>query len=578
MSLTNLLGYGINHERILNGFFDDWTGNLPDDWTVVYGTTAREDTIVNVGSYSCELAPAVGNDGFVYQDIASYYEWVGEYATFICQVYSTEAGQARIGISDGVTTTWSPYHTGSGTWEELEVTMYIGAGATTTRAILSVESTIIGTAFFDRASLPLYVEGSADATADIIIDAEIDAAESTFRTVAREVRDIIIDATFGLETGTISVVDLMPLIPTKYHDSVVLKQYIDEVSILVGTWIASIQDMEGLLNPDTVPDEYIQFLAGLIGLTIAVDEDTTTEDKRDQLRQAIDWYKIKGTYESILLVAYMSGLTTAVYDFYTNDYVIFEKVVDFFAGNEGENPPGFDSSYYKSPHFGIEVLLDRVYNLGGSDEFLFRETKITKMIDLIEDTRPVNTVPHYITMLIPLGYEDGIVYQASGNLAYTTVTDAWTFNKMYFDGGTNQLVKDNLGQQVYDNMGNRVVVQGESWKFDDGVFFDQNYEAFLNSIIKWQLGIGNKGIIPSRTGFVLEDVKLQGDMHEIRIYPDRTEFELVVDASLVQPGLSELGLFLPDNSTMTIASTFRDLDKINGVELRIQVIVYKIRP
>jgi len=73
-------------------------------------------------------------------------------------------------------------------------------------------------------------------------------------------------------------------------------------------------------------------------------------------------------------------------------------------------------------------------------------------------------------------------------------------------------------------------------------------------------------------------VQLTGTVSEITIEADKTTWEIVVPASVVQLGLSELGLFLSDQSTMTIGVTFRDLDKIEGVELRIQVVIYKTRP
>jgi len=427
--------------------------------------------------------------------------------------------------------------------------------------------------------LPLFIDGDPAATADIIIDVDWESDDAVYRANMREVRDWIIDVTFDVDMGDVKDVDLMQLMPRKYHDSQVLDEYLDEVSVLVGDWLKTIQEMEALLHPDNVPIDYVQFLASLIGLTIIVSDTTTDEEKRAQLRQAIDWYKIKGSYESIELVAYLSGLTTLVHDYYTNDYAIFEKVVEFFAAKTpNENPPGFDSSYYKSPHFGLEVLLDRVYQLGSSDEFLFREEKITRMQEMIEVTRPVNTVPHYITLLIPLGYEDGVINQTTDSLAYAIVTDNWTFNKLYFDMGSLIPVVDNLGNQVIDNFGNRVVIQGESWEFDSGNFFDQNYDAFLNSIIHYKLGIGNKGDIPTNVGWTLDDVQLTGTVSEITIEADKTTWEIVVPASVVQLGLSELGLFLSDQSTMTIGVTFRDLDKIEGVELRIQVVIYKTRP
>ena len=61
----------------------------------------------------------------------------------------------------------------------------------------------------------------------------------------------------------------------------------------------------------------------------------------------------------------------------------------------------------------------------------------------------------------------------------------------------------------------------------------------------------------------------------VTIYSDRTEYYFTVPAATVQDGLSELGLYLIDGTTLEIASTFPDIDLPAGVELKVRVIIYR---
>lgn len=574
MTTENLLGYGVVHERCVNRWFDHWTGNLPDNWTVLYGSTQRESSIVYVSTYSCRLASEIDYDGNVYQDIVSYEEWIGRNATFTARVWCNTPNVARIGLSDGLTTVWSSFHPGTGAWVQLSVTRFISSGATATRPVLTiVRAPGNPVAFFDDCSVPLFVPGDPNAYADLNLLTDFIIDDET-RTAGVEDRPLIIDVGIEFyEPVASKLLDLMKLVPIKFRDSVILQQYLEEVSVGVSQWLTAINQLANLIDPYTVPEEYIQKLADLISLVLSRGEGITIEDLRAQLRQTIDWYRIKGTYESIELVAYLSKLTTEVFDYYTNDYVAFVPQ-PWFVGDEGENPPGLNNTYYKSPHFGVEITLDRVYDTG-SGEYLFKEFQITPMIDKIEATRPVNTVPHYIIKLIAVTYEDGVLYTTPGNFAKTLVTDNWTFQRMYFDGGGVRYVVDSLGNQVVDSLGNPIVVHGLSWNFDDGVFFDQDYTTFLSSINHWKIGTGNKGIPPTRSGWSLQTPVTSGTVNAIRILDDRTEYDLVVPAAFAQTGISELGLYLPDQTTLVVASTFADIDKPAGVDLRILVQIYK---
>jgi len=406
----------------------------------------------------------------------------------------------------------------------------------------------------------------------------IDPAGEVYIANERE-SDFIIIGDFSLDVLISDFVDLLPLIPTKFHDSQTLKDFVYDVGLYVGTWLGSIQGLQTLQDPYKVEEDYIQYLANLIGYEI-IRSEPTIDEIRNQLTQAIPWYKIKGSYYSLKYIMQLINMTINIYDLYTNNYVSFEKV-EWFVGEENENPSGLDSSYYKSPHFGLEVLLNVVYG-SGSSEYLFSEVQKIDIVTATERVRPVNTVPHYSILLNPVTDETLSVTTVDGNIKTRAMPGYWQTTFLYFDqgflGGDPDVVAIYNGYEyncennctVYNNTG---FYQG--WNFDDGHNFDLVNDAFLNQVIKWKLGDGNKGISPDAPGFALQNVVLEGAVTEKRILTDVVEFEFTIPASTVQSGLSELGLFLADGTTMVLASTFPDIDKLDEVELRILVQVYK---
>ena len=348
--------------------------------------------------------------------------------------------------------------------------------------------------------------------------------------------------------------DLLKLVPEKFHSSEMLVQYLKDVGIYGGTWLSAIDDIEDLLDPYSVDEDYIDKLAGLIGLTLVRDSETTLQNLRNQIAQACDWYKIKGTYGALEMIAYLSGLTISIYDMYTEDYVTFVKV-PWFVGDEGENPEelrSLSSSYYKSPHFTLEILLNRVYESTTSsyiDGYLWKEDPLfTNLSQQIETIRPVNTVPHYELVLRPDTNETGEVVEVDGDIN-TKVMGSWVFSRRYFDSSLN---------------------------FDESDFFDWSYDSFLASITVWKLGDGNKGITPGDSSFTgLENVVLTGTIDSYTVYSDRVEFEFEVGTAVAQDSLSELGLYLSDGTTLVLASTFPDINKHTGAVLKVRVRVYK---
>ena len=368
-----------------------------------------------------------------------------------------------------------------------------------------------------------------------------------------------------IESSGVNYVELLPLVPEKFRDSLLFQDLLNAIGVEVGAWISKIEDMANLIDPYSVSDiykttipgetiqeyeQYISELAGLIGLTITKNEEDTIVDFRKQLNQAIDWYKIKGTYQALINAIAITGQKITIKDFYTNDYVSFVPVDWFVADYPGENPEGLDSSYYKSPHFGLVIDLNQVFTDDVGDYLWKGDDKFADVRLYVEDNRPANTVPHYIVATYGTCNEDGIMETTAWDIQTKRLYEPWTFAKIYFD---------------------------DSSMFDDGLFFDESYIAFLQSINKWKLGTGNIGVPPDTSGWALETEVLNGSLtaSEIKLYDDRTEFDIVVDDSIAQSGLTEFALYLNDGTTLVIGGIMPRIDKIVGVELRLTIIMYR---
>ena len=365
--------------------------------------------------------------------------------------------------------------------------------------------------------------------------------------------------------------NLLSLIPDKFH-SEILTTLVDVISdadttssvvLSIREILDKIAYLEHMIDPYRAPEEYLQYLADLIGATLASDSVATASARRKELLRMIDWYKIKGTYQSIDIIALITGLTIEVYDKYTDDYTTFVDK-DWFVGDEGENPAGLDATYYKSPHFGVSFLLDKVYpadsqyDEGALSKHLWRPSLFTGLSEYIEKTRPVNTVPHYQILSQHLTYEDGAVSVIDDSEVATQIVGAWTHSKVFFDAGA----VDGSGEQVYfddkDSLGDPIN------------YFDSSFESLVNSITTWKIGTGGRDLTSSFVSYEVSPVVLSGSFTSVTIYTDRIEFKFSIDSDIVQE-INELGLYKGDE--LMVMSTFPTIYKGAGTRLDFLVII-----
>jgi hypothetical protein len=109
---------------------DKWKATKNGSPTV----SVAQDTDEESGVYALKLdiTVAAGSVQFgVFQSLENYQEYKGKTITFSASLKTSTASAYRIRITDGISTTYSDYHTGSGSYETLSVTHTVSASATT---------------------------------------------------------------------------------------------------------------------------------------------------------------------------------------------------------------------------------------------------------------------------------------------------------------------------------------------------------------------------------------------------------------------------------------------------------------
>ena len=182
---------------ITDGNFEVWTGTtVLDNWSKYQtGATvalAQEGTIKNQGDYSAKLTSGAGVTGYLYQDL-TVTQYKGRRFTFQCYAYATTANEACIAINDGLTTTYSHYHTGSSAWQLLKVSKTLSASAT----VLQIRC------YISAASTNVYFDGASSVTRPSIggVTAESDFGDDHYKALGNLVTKL--NKTSGTELTTV---------------------------------------------------------------------------------------------------------------------------------------------------------------------------------------------------------------------------------------------------------------------------------------------------------------------------------------------------------------------------------------
>ena len=452
------------------------------------------------------------------------------------------------------------------------------------------------------------------------------------RYIADEVGHLtIIETEVGTENYS-QYVDLLRYVPEKFRSSIALQQFLAEAGLMTGSWLGDISDLSLLINPYTVDEQYITYLAGLIGFNFQATPTTPFSQLQRQLIQAVPWYKMKGTYQGYQYIGYSLGLNLNFYDLYTQDYINFIPEL-WYAGNVGTLPP---DSLLNNPPFVTTSTTS--LTIGTGTKTLTVGTGLTFTTN--QNIAVTNSTTNYMIGTLTF-YNSGTgvmvvnVTNAYGSGAYTSWSIPGGFYKsphfgvqialtQVYGTGTasylfegvntfNQLTsyintarpvntvpqyslllvgQTNQNYSTTTLAGNVMTAVAPSFNvslpgfFDDGTtifddpndispefVFDYTDTAFYEGIVTWKLGTGNKGVDPSVYGFALQNVVLTGTISTSTVYSDHVMYTITVPSNTTQADLSELGLYLL-NGTLEVGCTFPNISLVAGIQLQIQINVF----
>jgi hypothetical protein len=137
---------GVNFTK--NGSMETWNAGAavaPTDWTLngAGATIARDGANFKVETYAAALT-RVGTDCYLSQRVDQNFGpavlWQGQPVVLGGFVRATVASRVRIGLNDGVGSSFSSYHSGGSGWEWLAVTRTIDAAATQLEIRLQIDT------------------------------------------------------------------------------------------------------------------------------------------------------------------------------------------------------------------------------------------------------------------------------------------------------------------------------------------------------------------------------------------------------------------------------------------------------
>jgi hypothetical protein len=145
---------------ITDGGFEAWNdATTLTNYTVDAGSIAREAGTVNAGTYSCKMDTSTAAE--IHQDATGWNNLLRG-TSFTLALYGwANAANIRIGIEDGIGTTWSAYHGGTSAWAALTVTRVLDVAATRLRVIVQRTNTanvayIDGALSLGRTAAPVF--------------------------------------------------------------------------------------------------------------------------------------------------------------------------------------------------------------------------------------------------------------------------------------------------------------------------------------------------------------------------------------------------------------------------------------
>lgn len=481
--------------------------------------------------------------------------------------------------------------------------------------------------YFDQAGIEAW---KFDAGQQVVGVITVSAFPPAFSYTRRQQWETIGLLSMEFAVSGIVPIDISPLVPNKFLKSQTMLDLLSSLNIEIGLWISDIDDLKYLKDPYIVGDDYIQYLAELIGLKFVDTDNATLEEKRRQLLEAISWYKIKGTYASFDFIASLSGLTINIKDLYATGAITSGELSLVFNNTTHRITRATGSFITDGFTNGCTINVASGVNAGfytvNTVSTLYLTLVATEVLTDITETTIVTTgtytnfteaawfMAKYEEELppgIPAGYfkTPHLVFEIVLDRYYPDTIDYLWRDEMFIK--TGQLIERSRpinavaetrclinvptvegGIVTTDPYSHVASIVTATWNierkyfdstphfhFDTGypstsINFDQATQTFLSSVIRFYVGTGHKGVPPHSSFTLQTPVAFTGTVDPYTI--DETGavvFTMTMPATpgIAFSGLSELVLVSTVGSAVVVGATFPDTDKTDGVALKFRV-------
>lgn len=230
-----------NGNFLLGAGFETWTAGtsftnpthgttLADNWTLEKGGTtgatanvARESSTIDTGSYSKKVDITGAGSANSYlrlkQSMVNPSRFKGLHVAFGMKIKAPAASKVRLSITDGVTTQYSSYHTGDGTWQKLLVRFTVSSSATELTVRVEITSDAVMAVYADSGFLFLVASEATDTAiqsllfagpGDPSVEGRLGAAESNITTLSGRIvgKNRVRNGAFAVnQRGATSVAD-----------------------------------------------------------------------------------------------------------------------------------------------------------------------------------------------------------------------------------------------------------------------------------------------------------------------------------------------------------------------------------
>lgn len=220
--------------------------------------------------------------------------------------------------------------------------------------------------------------------------------------------DIEIVARVEFSDSLQNELDLLPLLPAKFRSLTLMQDLVSVLSKETARWMDLTAGLGGLIDVNNCPDDFIPLLGQLVNVNLEGVSDYS--EMRRRVRDAVPFYKVKGSYNGIWFITPYTTAFTEMYaidataynagNFQTSDWEI-ERV-------PGVLPSGITTGSYKTPHMGVFLCLDTIIDIAGTDYLLFADDRLLEFKSEFIRTKPVMVFPHFGFRLTGGSRADGV--------------------------------------------------------------------------------------------------------------------------------------------------------------------------